>query len=103
MKVAVPPPKHSARLGQAASSQTVCSRLARSTSLRRSTSVPVGAFTRSHAGFGSLSARATTLIGIRAVLDAPLSGLRFRASPPSSGTGLGGLVIAVAQWDWPAL
>ena len=73
MKVAVPLPKHSPMLGQEASSQTVCSRCSRRIcliSVKRL--VEVAARTLIQGGFRSTSLAGTTLIGMRAVLPAPL-------------------------------
>src|SRR5882757_7392852 len=73
MKVAVPLPKHSPRLGQAASSQTVCRLLARSAALMRATSGVPWVLARIQLGLRSGSVVASILIGMRAIFSAPRS------------------------------
>src|SRR5688572_31202321 len=87
MNVAVPLPKHSPRLGQEASSHTVCSfcrrRMALISPKRESAA---GARTRIHAGFGS-----GALGTMRMVLRAPFSltpGSRMFDSPREQGCQL---------------
>src|SRR5262245_7488844 len=73
MKVAVPLPKHSAMLGQDASSHTVCSFCSRRMSLISwKREFGLAARTRIQAGFGRRS-RGTILIGTRSVLALPFS------------------------------
>jgi hypothetical protein len=50
IKVAVPPPQHSARFGQRASSQTVDKPREREASFKRATFGPVGSETFNHGG-----------------------------------------------------
>ena len=73
MKVAVPLVKHSPRLGQAASSQTVLSFCSRKIAFKRLTSGVVGAFARIQEGLRLISVLGITLIGILATLSAPRS------------------------------
>src|SRR5690606_14782553 len=72
MKVAVPPLKHSPILGQEASSQTVCSLLSRRICLISWKRALSGTFMRIHSGF-RMAGCGTILIGMRAVLAAPVS------------------------------
>ena len=72
MKVAVPLLKHSLMLGQAASSQTVCIFCSRRMSLISKNFFGFGSLARIHSGFFSFSSSGTTLIGMRAVFDAPV-------------------------------
>ena len=71
MKVAVPLPKHSPRFGQLASSQTVCSLLARSASLMRATSGVPWVLARIQFGLRSGWTVGSILIGMRAIFSAP--------------------------------
>jgi hypothetical protein len=73
MKVAVPFEKHSPRLGQEASSQTVYRLFSRRRALSCLTRSPVGALARIQGGLRCTFFDGTTLIGMRATLSAPLS------------------------------
>ncbi|KPW13673.1 Uncharacterized protein ALO42_05448 [Pseudomonas syringae pv. atrofaciens] len=73
MNVAVPPEKHSPRLGQDASSQTLCSLCLRSNCLIRSTSGETGMRTRIQSGFFGRSTVGMILTGMRATFSAPRS------------------------------
>src|SRR5580704_2850252 len=65
MKVAVPWVKHSGRLGQAASSQTVTSLFSRNNFLRSETAGEAGIFTRIQSGFLSGASVGSIFTGIR--------------------------------------
>ena len=73
MKVAVPPPKHSGRLGQAASSHTVCSFCLRSIDLMRWISPLAGTRTRIQSGLRSRAGRTSLTSGMVRTLSAPRS------------------------------
>ena len=73
MNVAVPLPKHCGKLGQAASSQTVCSFCCLNKSLMIWTSSGRLILVRIHSGFFGIVSVGTTLIGIRAIFLAPRS------------------------------
>ncbi|VVN45305.1 hypothetical protein PS673_05698 [Pseudomonas fluorescens] len=73
MKVAVPPEKHSPRLGQDASSQTLCSLCLRNSCLMRSTSGEIGMRTRIQSGLRGNSSVGMIFTGIRATFCAPRS------------------------------
>ena len=87
IKVAVPPPKHSGRLGQAASSHTVCSFCSRRIDLIRATSSGAVILTRIQSGLRAMVSVGTTLIGMRATFSAP------RNLMPFSG-GVSGWVVS---------
>ena len=72
MKVAVPWLKHSPMLGQEASSHTVCIFWLRRISLISKNFWLLGTLARIQLGFFSFSSSGTTLMGMRAVLLAPL-------------------------------
>src|SRR5574343_1221227 len=94
MKVAVPRPKHSPMLGQAASSQTVCSFFSRNIDLispKRPALLP--ALTRIHSGLRSGWSTGTILIGMRAVFSSPFCLTPFCLAPPS------GLVSAMLSYQ----
>src|SRR5690554_3155805 len=71
MKVAVPPPKHSLRFGQEASSHTVCSLFARSLLLISSTLGELDNRTRIQSGLRGIRSVAITFTGLRATFSAP--------------------------------
>ena len=71
MKVAVPWPKHSPRLGHEASSHTVCSLASRRMPFSRPTFGRLGDLARIHDG-RRMRGCGTILIGMRAVFAAPL-------------------------------
>src|SRR5690606_18012228 len=73
IEVAVPPPKHSLRLGQEASSQTVASLLRRNISLILSTLGEALMRIRSQSGLRWTASLAITLTGIFSTLSAPRS------------------------------
>src|SRR5690606_11269131 len=73
MNVAVPPPKHSLRLGQEASSHTVASLFLRRILLIRSTWGEALIFTHNQSGLRNTASEAITLTGIFSTLSAPRS------------------------------
>ncbi len=70
INVAVPPEKHSPKLGQAASSQTLDKPFLRNTFLILSTSGDAATLTRIQSGLRNISSVAITLTGIRSTLSA---------------------------------
>ena len=84
MKVAVPWPKHSPRLGQLASSHTVCRPFSRSARFSRATSGVPGNWARIQGGLRSRVSGVvgSTLTRSRAIFSAPRS-----FSPRTTGAG----------------